>query len=148
MGRHDEDDFFFVLSDKDTKKRWHEDHRTTYGSFALEPKTNKKRGQFVVQQKDGSIKKAQHVTRILGDSLVVTYTAEDGFGLGFIDSSSQKNKSARRRQKKAQAQRNRERKVKAGCGGYNTNGKECRAIDKENVVQNTQQTAQKACCAA
>lgn len=137
MGKFADSEFFFVLDDKDTKKKWHTHDRTTYGAFALEPKSNKKRGQFFIESSDGSSKtKAQSITRILGDSLVVTYTAEGGFGLGYIaEGSDAKARHARKERKRKQRRAKREVALKSGRGGYNAKHVE----DKENMVRNTQQ---------
>ena len=136
MPKYDNPDFCFTLNEEDSTRKWSKKHRTNYGSFALEPKGIKKRRQtpkYCIENEDGGKTKAS-VTRILGDALVLTYTEEEGYGLGWIDRTDQIRAEARRERRRVAAKA-RKLQGQNGVVGYNGSYKGEIAARKKTVLQ-------------
>jgi hypothetical protein len=103
MPMHQHEDFYFTLDNMDSTVKWATKHRTNYGSFALEPLTNKKPGKMFIEKDDGT-RSPTSVTRILGDSFVLTWTENDGYGFGYIDRTEQK-AAAEKKSRRTQAEK-------------------------------------------
>ena len=122
MPKYAHENFVFELSQEDSTKKWNSHNRTNYGSFAVEPKANKKKRRqstFYVENEDGSRSASASVTRIVGDALVVTWTQENGYGIGYIDRSEEKKASARKEHRRQAAKIRKEQQLKSGVGTYN-----------------------------